>query len=279
MGTSGDKERQGAADSEISYDRPDRIADDRKGVGRTQAFDRVSWVQPSYSEGREWDTPDRFTVERVVAVLDALHGGADLGNRQDPVEELVWISLTRQTHRPNAVRSWQQIVELGGPAALLELSEERLATELAHAGFSRQKARWIKSSLHKVVERFGRLSLADTDDWPNDEIEHFLISLPGIAVKSARCVMMYSLGRRVLPVDTHLRRLTERLGWVPAKLNERAIHQQLEALVPPEHRYSLHVNAIWHGRGICRALGPRCDGCVINTDCRHAAMQAVDALI
>jgi endonuclease III len=207
-------------------------------------------------------------VTRVVGRLAAAHGSADLGNRQDPIEELVWICLTRQTHYQNSLRSWQRIVELGGPAALLEIPEEQLAELIKDAGFSHQKARWIKSSLAMIVELFGSLSLADTIGWSDDETEAYLASLPGLSIKSAKCVMMYSLGRQVLPVDTHLRRLAERLGWVAAGLSEPRIHHELESLIPPDERHSLHVNAIWHGRSICRALRPRCCDCVIKDDCR-----------
>ena len=172
------------------------------------------------------------------------------------------------------MRSWQRIVDLGGPAALLEISVDELAALLKDAGFSRQKARWIKASLAMVVERFGALSLEETESWTDDQVAAFLVSLPGIAIKSAKCVMMYSMGRQVLPVDTHFRRLAERLGWVPEGLTERRIHSELEALVEPELRYDLHVNAIWHGREVCRALRPRCDACVLREGCQRGVKEA-----
>ena len=233
--------------------------------------DRVNRQQPQYDRSRSCG--QRWVAE-VTALLENEHCSADLGNRSDPIEELVWIPLTRQTHRQNSMRSWQRIVDLGGPAALLEISVDELAALLKDAGFSRQKARWIKASLAMVVERFGALSLEETESWTDDQVAAFLVSLPGIAIKSAKCVMMYSMGRQVLPVDTHLRRLAERLGWVPEGLTERRIHSELEALVEPELRYSLHVNAIWHGREVCRALRPRCDACVLREGCQRGVKEA-----
>jgi endonuclease III len=217
---------------------------------------------------RHESRPGPDEVATVARLLERQHGSADLGNRADPVEELVWIPLTRQTHRSNALRCWQRIVAAGGPAALLGMPEERLASLIADGGFARQKARWIKGSLVMIVERFGALDLSGTAGWSDAEVEATLVTLPGIAIKSARCVMMYSLGRRVLPVDTHLRRLAERLGWVCSGLSERRIHDQLAELVRPELRYGLHVNAVWHGRSVCRALDPRCEACVLLTRCR-----------
>lgn len=233
--------------------------------------DQVAWQRPRYDQPT---APKQQWVAKVVTMLEAEHGTADLGNKTDPVEELVWIPLTRQTHRQNSLRSWQRISDLGGPPALLNTPEEELAALLKDAGLSRQKARWIKRSLEMVVERFGRLSLDDTAAWTDEEVERLLTTLPGIAVKSARCVMMYSLDRQVLPVDTHLRRLAERLGWVAEGLTERRIHEQLEAIVPPELRHSLHVNAIWHGRSVCRAIRPHCGECVLVASCKHGIKEA-----
>ena len=229
--------------------------------------DRVRWQAPAY----DTRVPGRALPEDVkwlVTRLEEQHGSADLGNRPDPIEELVWIPLTRQTHRQNALRSWQRIEARGGPAALLEMGEAELVALLKDAGFSRQKARWIRRSLEMVVERFGCPSLEATAGWTDDEVEAFLRTLPGVAIKSAKCVMMYSLDRKVLPVDTHLRRLAERLGWVPEGLSEKRVHERLETIVPPSQRCSLHVNAIWHGRSICRAVRPRCQQCVLRRGCK-----------
>jgi len=203
----------------------------------------------------------------VARLLERQHGSADLGNRADPVEELVWIPLTRQTHHQNAVRCWQRIVAVGGPRALLEMPEHELVRLIEDGGFARQKARWIKGSLAMLADRLDGLDLGLAAGWSDAEVERMLLRLPGIAIKSARCVMMYSLGRQVLPVDTHLRRLAERLGWVRPGLGERRIHDALAEVVLPELRYGLHVNAVWHGRTICRAIDPRCEACVLLTHC------------
>lgn len=216
--------------------------------------------------------PDPAMVQAVVRALETAHGTKDLGNKADPIEELVFIPLTRQTHRQNSVRSWAAIERRGGPAALLAIPEAELTALLKDGGFSRQKAGWIKRSLELIVARFGRLSLEETQGWSDAEVERLLCTLPGVKVKSARCVMMYSMGRQVLPVDTHLRRVTERLGWVRRGLSERRIHAELDRLVGPALRVSLHVNAIWHGRQVCRALRPRCSECVLQRSCLYGTM-------
>lgn len=213
----------------------------------------------------------RYRVEAVVEALHDEYWEADLGNLRDPVEELVYISLTRQTHSQNAGESWERVVEVGGPAALLDMAEEDLASLLQRGGLSRQKARWIKRSLQIIQDHMGTLTLDGTADWPEEEVETFLRSLPGISIKSAKCIMLYSLGRRVLPVDTHVRRIATRLGLVRDGLCQAAIHRHLERAVPPADRYSFHVNSIWHGRQVCTALRPRCSRCVLRPHCSYGA--------
>lgn len=218
--------------------------------------------------------PDRVQAgaprQQLEAIIDALHGEyreGDLGNLRDPIAELVYISLTRQTHAQNARRSWRAIEAVGGPEKLIDMTEDELELLLRPAGFSRQKARWIRQALELVRKRMGALSLEAARSWSNGELEKFLSSLPGISLKSAKCIMLYSMDRDVLPVDTHVRRVATRIGLVQQGLSERAIHQQLEDAVSPRHRYSLHVNAIWHGRKTCRALRPLCGQCIIRAQC------------
>lgn len=210
------------------------------------------------------------TRARALAISAALHreyGEASLGNLDDPIDELVYISLTRQTHHQNAGRSWEAVMKIGGARRLVDTDEAKLAGLFQSSGFSRQKARWIKQSLETIRDEMGELSLARAKVWSNDKLERFLCSLPGISIKSAKCIMLYSLGREVLPVDTHVRRVATRVGLVPAGLSERKIHAAIEDVVPPPHRRSLHINLIWHGRRVCTALRPRCSECAVRGLC------------
>lgn len=208
--------------------------------------------------------------DRIGGIVDALHlayGEADLGNLPDAIDELVYISLTRQTHHQNATRSWSRVLDAGGPAALVGMPEESIVELLQRGGLAHQKARWIRRSLEAIRDRMGSLSLDRVADWPDNDVEAFLSSLPGISIKSAKCIMLYSLGRSVLPVDTHVRRVSTRLGLAKSDLSEPQIHQVLEARVSPEDRFSFHVNCIWHGRQVCTPKRPRCGGCVIREHC------------
>ena len=206
-------------------------------------------------------------MAHICDALEAAYRSKDLGNKVDPVEELVYICLTRQTHEKNAVRSWRAVVEVGGPDALMRMPVRRLEHLLRPAGFARQKARWISDSLRLIKRTMGGLTLAPAGNACDGELEAFLRTFPGVGIKSAKCIMMYSMGRSVLPVDVHVRRIAERVGLAPRGLSERRIHDALERVVPPERRHSLHVNAIWHGRTVCTVLRPRCKACGIQRFC------------
>ncbi|MDP9438850.1 MAG: endonuclease III [Actinomycetota bacterium] len=209
--------------------------------------------------------------EFVAEALAREHGRwPDLGNKTDPLDELVYISLTRQTHEKNAARQWDALISAYPTwGMLLEASEEEIAELIADGGFSRQKARWIKQSLRLIKETRGSLSLDFLEDLDDGEAERFLCTLPGINVKSAKCVLMYSLERDVLPVDTHVRRVSERLGLLEPNLTSRRAHERLEATVSPQHRFAYHVGAVEHGRRVCTVARPRCGECVLKHSCDY----------
>jgi endonuclease III len=215
----------------------------------------------------------RKKARAIHRLLNRAYRVPDLGNLSDPIEELVFISLSRQTHQANVRRTWEALVRLGGVDVFRLASSERLEHLLKPGGFSRQKARWIKQALDLIVDRFGELSLDKAREMSDDDLEAFLCSLPGIGIKSAKCIMMYSMGRKVLPVDTHVRRLATRVGLVPDGLSERRIHQALETIIGANNRHAFHVNAICHGRAICTARRPRCKECLILEHCDFGGRQ------
>jgi endonuclease-3 len=122
----------------------------------------------------------------------------------------------------------------------------------------------------QIIEgRFGELSLKALRQWGQQEVEEFLTSLPGIGKKSARCIMMYSLGMKVFPVDTNVFRIMKRWNWWEMSGPIRKYEDVLQRIVPEELRYSLHVNMVAHGRTICTRGRPNCEGCSIKVYCRY----------
>lgn len=129
-------------------------------------------------------------------------------------------------------------------------------------------------ALGKLRERFGTCTLDPAREWPDQELESFLCSLPELHRKSAYCIMMYAFGRPVFAVDTHVGRTLARLGpYRELGLELRGLdHKQLQSvlkdLIPPTLRYSLHVNLVMHGRKVCRAVKPLCGECPVRSFCR-----------
>jgi len=218
-------------------------------------------------------TSERDPSCRAVHIAQALaqaHGGPDLGNKSDPLDELIYIALTRRTNQKNAQRAWHAVSAKYSPwDVLLRAPEADIASTIACGGLSLQKARWIKQALQHIKEVCGSLSLEFLRELGDAEAERYLCGLPGINTKSAKCILMYSLRRQVLPVDTHVRRVSERLGLLELGLSSRPMHQQPEAVVPPAWRHAYHVNIVVHGRQICTALKPKCGLCVVASLCKE----------
>jgi endonuclease III len=139
------------------------------------------------------------------------------------------------------------------------------------AGLSWVKARQIKALLRRLTKDFGSLSLAPLRKMNTDVLEAYLAGLPGVGLKTARCVMMYSFDRPVFPVDTHCMRLFVNLGLMGGRLRFEYAQGPLQAAVPVDIRRTLHVNAVAHGRETCIPRFERCGRCVISHLCcnRH----------
>ena len=150
--------------------------------------------------------------------------------------------------------------------SLTETSVADLTSLIADAGLAGQRALRLKQIADRLVYDFGDVSLTALIPSDDDAAQRYLTSLPGVGVKTAKCVMMYSLGRQVLPVDTHTARVATRLGLVSTG-SAAAVDRDLSVVVPPSLRFDFHVNAVAHGRATCRAVRPRCDDCVLSSLC------------
>jgi DNA (cytosine-5)-methyltransferase 1 len=215
-------------------------------------------------------------LREVARMVAAVHGSPRLGNKEDPVDELVYIILARKT-REDAYQATFAALKSTFPRwdQLLEAPRE-VVTGLVHSGgLSGKKTASLYGALGKLRDTFGTCTLEPVRERNDDQLEQFLCSLPEISRKSAYCIMMYSLGRRVFPVDTHVGRVLARLGPYRelglslAGLDHKGLQAELADLVPPNLRYSLHVNLVVHGREVCRAGRPLCERCEMRNLCAH----------
>ena len=221
--------------------------------------------------GEIWKTSKRSriqTVGRVCRALEEEYGRPCLENPTDPIDDLVFIIVSNRTG-PNVAAATYHRLKTEFPDWFDVLAGISVLRGLLQpAGLSEVKSRQIVGLLSKIKVDFGEMNLSDLKRKSLPEIEGYLTSLPGVSKKVAKCVMMYTMGCRVLPVDIHVYRIAKRLGWTARKRADQC-HEELEALVPPGFRYAFHVDCIAHGRTVCKSARPVCFACPIRRYCLH----------
>jgi endonuclease III len=208
-------------------------------------------------------------IRKISDLLERAYKNPRHGNPRRPLDDLIYIILSTRTrdlkfkttfkNLKNTFHTWDSV-----------RSRKRSTLEriLVPGGLGRLKAAQIIKIITALRHRFGRATLAPLAKMTDTEAEHLLTSLPGVGPKVAKCVLMYTLGRDVLPVDVHVHRLATRLGF-RTKTRPDTSQELIESAVPPELRYSFHVNAVAHGRTVCMSQRPRCDICPISKWCRY----------
>ncbi|MFP2896035.1 endonuclease III domain-containing protein [Corallococcus sp. 4LFB] len=209
----------------------------------------------------------------MCAVSEALrrrYRDRKLFNRREPLSELVFIVLSLQTSE-SRYRAMYVALREAFPtwAGVRRASPERVAHVIRDGGLAAQKADHIVRMLRAIKEKTGKTSLEflrQVSDW---EAEEFLCGLPGVGLKTARCVLLYALQRKVFPVDVHCWRILRRMGFEGGDGEKPTARQadQLQALIPPHLRLSLHVNLVSLGRDVCRAQRPICSRCAVKRLC------------
>jgi endonuclease-3 len=220
----------------------------------------------------------RKRAEFVARVLEGAYHSPTHNNKPDPLDELIFILLSQMTTH----RSFERVYDRLKRAAptwdiVLAMPTAKLRRIIKDAGLSNQKAPRIKAILKRIHAEFGRLSLDALRRMTTEDAEFYLTSLPGVSQKTAKCVLMYSLKRPVLPVDTHILRVSRRLGLTERTVIGTAVHADLEAIVRPANRHGFHVNVLAHGRAVCLAKAPRCAACCVRKLCQFSGMNYKDA--
>lgn len=210
----------------------------------------------------------RARIRRIVARLDEVFGPLEPPRVADPLDELVLTVLSQHTSDLNAARAfadmrrdyptWKQVVDA---------PERSFAEAIRHGGLANTKAPRIQEILREVRDREGAFDLMRLSSMTDEGARDYLMSLPGVGPKTAAVVMSFSLGHDTLPVDTHVHRVTGRLGLIPAKTSADKADRMLHDLVPDGLRTPLHVGLISLGRQVCKAQRPECGGCPVARMC------------
>lgn len=207
-------------------------------------------------------------VSRVCDNLEAEYGRPRLGNPTKPLDDLIFILISNRTSPDLAEQTYRRLKQhFPKWEFLLKSPPSKLRSLLKPAGLSRKKSHQIRSLLRKVKHDFGNCDLSGLASWQEQDTHEYLTTLAGVSDKVAKCVMLYTLGSEVLPVDVHVYRVSKRLGWT-ARNRAAQAHDELEALIPPSKRFAFHVDCIAHGRSICRSR-PDCNRCRIRKDCEY----------
>ncbi|MCG2767046.1 MAG: endonuclease III [Anaerolineae bacterium] len=186
----------------------------------------------------------------------------------DPLSELIFTILSQNTSDVNRDRAYETLRSRFPAWEQVRLaSVEEIEDAIRIGGLAAIKAPRIKSILEHIHREQGTLSLDFLREMPVPEARKWLVSLKGVGHKTASCVLLFSLDRSALPVDTHVHRVTRRLGLVPMKSSAERTNILLEAMVPQELYYPFHVNIIAHGRQVCHAQRPKCYACVLEDLC------------
>ena len=207
-------------------------------------------------------------VEEVVERLSRQYGPFIWKQRLELVSELVTTILSQNTSDTNAARAFQSLIDRFG--SLEEVAAGRIEdieVSINVGGLARQKAAYIKGALNRIIECQGNLSLDFLQDLPLDEAKNWLTSISGVGKKTAAVTLCFAFGLPAMAVDTHVYRVTKRLGLIKDDISVDRAHDLLEQMVPPEKIYPLHVSLITHGRETCKALRPLCGACKIADIC------------
>jgi endonuclease-3 len=217
--------------------------------------------------------PDRRRVRAIERRLMKRYGPLEPPRRTDPLDELILTVQSQHTSDLNAERAFAAL-RAAFPTwdDVVRARSERVADVIRSGGLANTKAVRIQRILREIREREGRYDLSYLSGRPDDEVREYLMSLPGVGPKTAAVVMSFSLGRDSMPVDTHVHRVSGRLGLIPPKTSADKAHRILEDLVPPELRTSMHVGLIRLGREICKAGRPRCEECPLVDLCPTAPL-------
>lgn len=205
---------------------------------------------------------------QVVERLEAVLGRAELVGRFDPIGELVSCILSQNTADVNSLPAFEKLRQTYPTwEQVAAVPVEALADVIRRAGLANQKAKHIQASLAEVLRRNGGYHLNNLEHLDLGEATKWLTSLPGVGPKTAAIVLCFAFGRPSIPVDTHVHRVSRRLGFIPAKMGADKAHDELLRLIPGELAYRFHVALIAHGRKTCAARKPKCGSCSVNDLC------------
>ena len=210
-------------------------------------------------------------VQQVHQRLLKFYGQPTWQNPLPPVDELISTILSQNTNDTNRDRAFNFLRQhFPTWEAVRDADTTSVIAAIRPAGLANQKGPRIQQVLREITAERASLDLGFLKDLPVEEARTWLMKFKGVGPKTAAIVLLFSLGRPAFPVDTHIYRVTGRIGLRPEKMSVEDTHTYLEKLFPPETYYDAHLNLIRLGREICAARKPACPRCPLREICNYA---------
>lgn len=212
----------------------------------------------------------RAKTWEVYQRLVRAYGERPLVPRREPMHELISTMLSHRTTQRNEAlayeRMWQRF---GSWEAIRDAPIKALTEAISPATFPEVKAPNIQATLRRIIDERGAASIDFLRDLPAEEGLRWLMALPGVGIKTASLVLLFCFGKPVLPVDTHVHRVSQRLGLIGPGVNAVQAHHRLRKLLPPDPHvlFNFHVSMLRHGQQICVWGTPRCERCILTDLC------------
>jgi endonuclease-3 len=210
------------------------------------------------------------TIDEVISLLEQEYGPRQWKADGDPVTVLVGTILSQNTSDVNSHRALHSLIStFASWEAVIAAPVESVSYAIRSGGLARIKAARIKQVLSQIKQEQGRIDLDSLYFATMPEAKEYLMHLPGVGPKTASCVLLFSLGKPCMPVDTHVFRVSKRLGLINTETSVAKAHEWLQQRVPPGSVYQFHLHMIEHGRKVCYARRPRCGECVLRKICHY----------
>lgn len=212
---------------------------------------------------------------KVVQALEGRFGVPQWRGRRDPLDVLIRAILSQNTNDDNLDKAYNRLKERFPTWKEVRMADPRdIAEAIRPGGLANQKSRRIKDILVWIESTYGELNLDFLCKMDPDEAIRVFCAHKGIGIKTISVVLAFACGKDVFPVDTHVHRITRRLGLVPANAIPEKTHWLMKGLIPPGKSPTFHLNLLRLGRTICRPKNPLCDQCPLWRYCEYRGGQA-----
>jgi endonuclease-3 len=218
-------------------------------------------------------------LAQIYALLSQTYGVPENKPDYDPLGGLIGTILSQHTSDINSSRAYQQLIETYPSwEEVRDALTYKVAEAIKCGGLANIKSVRIQDVLYTLTEQkeadayqgmLAEYLLQQLEKRTPEEGWRYLRTYPGVGPKTAACVLMFNMNQPIMAVDTHVHRVSQRLGLIGPKVSADRAHEIFLEIVPPEWVYPLHVQLIWHGREICHAQRPKCQRCILYPECTY----------